>query len=141
MEVRLVTTEQELKDAYEVRKIVFVEEQNVPLEAEMDSHEKDSLHFVVYDEGENIGAGRFRILEGFGKVERICVHPSHRKKGVGEKLMRKIEETAKENGIAEIKLNAQTHAEAFYKKIGYTTHSDVFMDAGIPHVAMKKQIM
>lgn len=140
MDVRLVETEQEMKDAYEVRKHVFVEEQNVPVEEEIDEYENDSLHFVVYDKGVHIGAGRLRLLGDYGKAERICVLKSYRQKGIGEVLMKKIEGIARDKGVHEVKLNAQTHAEPFYQKIGYTTYSDIFMDAGIPHVAMNKKV-
>lgn len=54
--------------------------------------------------------------------------------------MHKMEDIAREQGISKLKLNAQTHAENFYKKLGYETVSGLFMDAGIPHVTMVKEI-
>ncbi|KPB03574.1 GNAT family N-acetyltransferase [Bacillus sp. CHD6a] len=141
MHVQVVDTEKELQDAYSVRKIVFVEEQHVPLEEEIDQYEEDSTHFVLYDEDQAVGAGRFRIVEGIGKVERICVLPSYRtSKGAGRLIMNTIEEYAMTKEMHVLKLNAQTHAEAFYAKLGYETISDIFMDAGIPHVTMTKNI-
>ncbi|MDQ0253913.1 putative GNAT family N-acyltransferase [Evansella vedderi] len=140
MEVRNATTEEELKDAYNVRRKVFIEEQQVPEEIEVDEHEAESIHFVAYDNGEAVGAGRLRVFEDYGKAERVCVLASHRKKGVGELIMSKMEERAQAEGKPVLKLNAQTHAEPFYKKIGYVTSSDLFYDAGIPHVAMKKEL-
>ncbi|WP_078381362.1 GNAT family N-acetyltransferase [Sutcliffiella halmapala] len=141
MHVQLVEKEQELQDAYTVRKIVFVEEQLVPLEEEIDEYENDAAHFVLYDHDEAVGAGRFRILDNVGKVERICVLPSHRTaKGAGRLIMSAIEDYAKEQNVTSLKLNAQTHAEGFYSKLGYQTVSDIFMDAGIPHVTMTKTI-
>lgn len=89
MEVIRATTEDQLQDAYAIRKKVFVEEQHVPLEIEIDDHENDSSHFVLYDENKPVGAGRFRILNGKGKVERICILPSYRGKGAGLKVMKK----------------------------------------------------
>ncbi|MCH1626267.1 GNAT family N-acetyltransferase [Ferdinandcohnia quinoae] len=141
MNTRIVTIEKERQDAFHVRKIVFVDEQNVPLEEEIDQFEDDATHFVLYDEEKPVGAGRFRVIDDIGKVERICVLSTHRSKGAGKIIMNKIEEFAKEKGISTLKLHAQTHAENFYKKLGYETASpDVFLDAGIPHVTMEKGI-
>ncbi|MBD8067484.1 GNAT family N-acetyltransferase [Bacillus sp. PS06] len=140
MEVLVVTNEQTLKDAYTVRHEVFVNEQQVPADIEIDEFENTSTHVVLYDKNHPVGAGRFRVIDGVGKAERICVLPSHRKLGAGRIIMKKIEEVAKENKLHKLKLNAQTHAEPFYLQLGYQTVSDVFMDAGIPHVTMTKEI-
>ncbi|MCM3573108.1 MULTISPECIES: GNAT family N-acetyltransferase [Mesobacillus] len=141
MEVKIVNNEQELADAFEVRKTVFIHEQNVPEEEEIDQYESDSIHFVLYDDNRKAaGAGRFRVLDGIGKVERICVLKENRKTGAGVAVMNKIEEYAKSQGISTLKLNAQTHAIPFYSRLGYETVSEEFMDAGIPHKTMKKSI-
>ncbi|MDG5789520.1 GNAT family N-acetyltransferase [Evansella sp. AB-P1] len=141
MEVKVVTTEEELRDAHAVRRVVFIEEQQVPEEIELDEHEGEATHFVVYDEDQlPIGAGRLRLFDDYGKAERVCVLKEHRGLGVGERLMEAIEGKTKDAGLGLVKLNAQTHAEAFYKRIGYETVSDVFYDAGIAHVAMRKEV-
>lgn len=141
MHVKIVQSEREKQEAFEVRKIVFVEEQNVPLEEEIDEYDNTATHFVLYDGDSPVGAGRFREVDGYGKVERICVLSSYRKsKGAGRIIMDQIEQHAKEEGFTKLKLNAQTHAEGFYSKLGYETVSDIFMDAGIPHVTMIKSI-
>lgn len=141
MEVVQAGTEEQLSDAYNVRKKVFVEEQHVPENIEIDENENSSTHFVLYnDDGQPIGAGRFRIVEGKGKVERICVLPEYRGLGAGVHIMQKIEEHAKKLPIEELVLNSQSYAVPFYEKIGYQTISDEFMDAGIPHRAMAKKI-
>ncbi|WP_027408879.1 GNAT family N-acetyltransferase [Anoxybacteroides tepidamans] len=129
------------QDALSIREKVFVIEQNVPVEEEIDSFEEEATHFVLYDGNKPVGAGRFRLLEeGIGKIERICVLPDYRSKGAGRLIMEGIERFASECGVKKTKLNAQTHAEAFYSKLGYETVSDVFMDAGIPHVTMVKKL-
>ncbi|QOY34222.1 GNAT family N-acetyltransferase [Anaerobacillus isosaccharinicus] len=138
MNVILVTNETQLKDAYSVRMRVFVEEQQVPPEEEIDQYENDATHFVVYDGSKPIGAGRLRELDNFGKVERICIDKDYRTKGIGKLLMDAIEKEAKERGLTAFKLNAQIQATEFYSKLGYEVCSDVFLDAGIPHVTMKK---
>lgn len=138
MNVKQVTTKDQLEDAYSVRRTVFVDEQQVPEEEEIDQFEDDATHIVLYDNEEPVGAARLRVLDGIGKLERICVLSSSRKNGAGKLLVNKLEEIAIEQGVSKLKLNAQTHAIPFYERLGYETVSDVFMDAGIPHVTMIK---
>ncbi len=140
MEVKIVSNEQELQDAFNVRTAVFVHEQHVPMEEEIDEYDNSATHFVLYDEETPAGAGRFRIVDGIGKVERICVLKENRKSGSGKAIMDKIEAYAKEQGISMLKLNAQTHAIPFYDKLDYNVISDEFLDAGIPHRTMVKNI-
>lgn len=140
MRVELAKTEDQIQEVFNIRRTVFVEEQQVPLEEEIDEYENDSTHFVLYDQNHAVGAGRFRVLEGVGKVERICVLKSLRGKGAGRELMLAIEEYAKRQPLSQLKLNAQTYAIPFYEGLGYKVTSDEFMDAGIPHKTMKKTI-
>ncbi|MEW9053655.1 MAG: GNAT family N-acetyltransferase [Neobacillus sp.] len=140
MTVKVVDNEQELEDAFSVRRTVFIDEQNVPAEEEIDQFEDECAHFVYYQEGAPIGAGRFRVVDGYGKVERICVLSTVRKTGAGKALMNAIQDYAYGQGIHRLKLNAQTHAIPFYEGLGYEVVSDEFLDAGIPHKTMMKEI-
>jgi predicted GNAT family N-acyltransferase len=140
VKVVVAKTEDQIQEVFNIRKTVFVEEQKVPLEEEIDEYENDSTHFVLYDQNHSVGAGRFRILDGVGKVERICVLPAIRGKGAGRELMLAIEEYAKQQPLSQLKLNAQTYAIPFYEGLGYKVTSDEFLDAGIPHKTMKKTI-
>ncbi|MEI2368155.1 GNAT family N-acetyltransferase [Niallia circulans] len=141
MEVVIVKTDKELKDAFYVRQTVFVQEQNVPIEEEIDAYEEESVHFVLYDDDKKpIGAGRYRTFDEYGKVERICILSTNRKGGAGKAVMNKIEEYALNNGAPALKLNAQTQAIPFYSKLGYEVISDEFLDAGIPHKTMIKHL-
>ncbi|MFZ3589286.1 GNAT family N-acetyltransferase [Bacillus sp. DJP31] len=140
MKVLVVSTKKEFEDALHVRRVVFIEEQQVPEDEEIDQYEDECTHVVVYTQNQPVAAGRLRNYDGIGKMERICVIESHRKLGLGKVVMDQLELLAKEKGFQKLKLNAQTHAEAFYEGLGYQTVSDIFMDAGIPHVTMIKQI-
>lgn len=140
LQAQIVQTDEQLRDAFSVRKQVFVEEQHVSAEEEYDEFEETSKHIVIYDEDIPVGAGRFRIVDGIGKMERICVLSSHRKKGIGKIIMDALEAYAKEESLPKLKLHAQTQAESFYKKLGYQTASDVFIEADIPHVVMIKEL-
>lgn len=140
LQAQIVQTDEQLRDAFSVRKQVFVEEQNVSAEEEYDEFEEIAKHVVIYDEDIPVGAGRFRTVDGIGKIERICVLASHRKKGVGKIIMDALEAYAKEQSLSKLKLHGQTQAESFYKKLGYHTVSDIFIEADIPHVVMIKEL-
>lgn len=141
MNIQIVQTPQEKQDAFALRFTIFVEEQGVPKNIELDEHDDDAIHFVCYsDTHQPIAASRIRFTEGAGKLERICVLKNHRGNSIGSKLIQKMEQTILSEDVHIAKLNAQTHATEFYKRLGYHVTSDPFMDAGIPHVAMKKRI-
>ncbi|WEG11901.1 GNAT family N-acetyltransferase [Pullulanibacillus sp. KACC 23026] len=141
LEVVVCEKEQDYQNALYIRRIVFIEEQQVPEELEIDDHEKDAIHFVVYDQNrEPVGAGRLRNKGNMAKVERICVLKNRRGEHIGEALMGKLEQVAEEKGFTNLLLNAQTHAQGFYEKLGYKVTSDLFYEAGIPHVEMKKNV-
>ncbi|OZI13043.1 GNAT family N-acetyltransferase [Bacillaceae bacterium SAS-127] len=138
MKVITAKTEKELQDALHIRKLVFVEEQLVPLDLEIDEYEDSSIHFVLYDADKPCGAGRFRTKDGMGKAERICVLAAARGKGAGQLIMNALEDIAKEQHLPGVILSAQIHAIPFYEKLGYDVISEKYMDAGIPHKTMKK---
>ncbi|KOR83317.1 GNAT family N-acetyltransferase [Peribacillus frigoritolerans] len=144
MDSKRITTENDLKIAFHIRKEVFVEEQGFPLEFEFD--EFDTLnalseHILVYYNEKPVGTGRLRVVDGLGKLERICILEPYRKFGLGKIILKTLEEIAKQQGITQVKLHGQTQAEGFYKKLGYRTSSDVFMEDGGPHLLMIKELV
>ncbi|HWR07437.1 GNAT family N-acetyltransferase [Sporomusa sp.] len=142
MEVQRVTTQCQLDEALRIRVAVFVTEQGVPQEAEIDEHEALAEHILVYNEDKlPVGTGRFRIIDGIAKLERICVLAAYRQYGLGRQIVGKLEEIAKEQGLTKVKLHGQTHAEHFYNKLGYKRMSDVFIEEGIPHILMTKDLI
>lgn len=142
MAVIKVNNEVDLKKVFEIRKIVFVDEQEVPIELEMDEFDKDAIHFLCYtdDLEEAIGASRLRFINDYGKLERICVLKPHRRQAYGKQLIQRMEEEIVEVGFHLAKLNAQVYAIGFYEQLGYNVVSDSFYDAGIEHVTMEKKL-
>lgn len=141
--VIIARTEQQKKDAFAVRKKVFVEEQNVPLHLEIDDFDTsdDIVHFVLYDEDTVIGAARIRESEpGVAKIERVCIDSTYRGKNLGLLIMQEIEQHVRTLPFTTMKLNAQTYAIPFYEKLGFTVTSIEFLDAGIPHRSMEKKL-
>lgn len=142
MEIRKVTSQKERDDAIYVRMIVFVKEQHVPEDEELDQYDETAIHFVGYVQDEPVAASRLRYVDEYGKLERICVRKEFRGKHFGKMLMEEMERQLQQDGYMKAKLNAQTHAIGFYEDQGYEKLSeDVFMDAGIPHVAMIKEFV
>lgn len=128
-------------EAAAVRMAVFVEEQGVSKDEEMDGKDPNAVQFLARDEDDPIGTARLRFpTRSVGKVERVAVRKPYRGEGVGAALMEAIEEAADEEGATELMLHAQTRVEAFYERLGYETVSDEFEEAGIPHVEMRKQL-
>ncbi|GAA0657673.1 GNAT family N-acetyltransferase [Salarchaeum japonicum] len=143
MRVVEATSEAARADAFSVRREVFVEEQGVPEDLEWDDHDEaaNTQHFVAYDDTETpVGAARLRPKDDdTGKVERVATLKERREEGIGRALMDELEDAAREE-YDRLVLHAQTHAESFYLHLGYETTSDVFDEAGIPHVEMAKRL-
>nr|WP_090841031.1 GNAT family N-acetyltransferase [Alkalicoccus daliensis] len=141
MIVKKAVTESTLKDVYQVRRTVFIEEQGVPASIEIDEREEEAVHFILYEDGIPSGAARLRVVHGAGKAERVCILLSKRGRGLGRHLMKAMEEEAESQGLEFLKLNAQVQAEPFYLQIGYEVISEEpFLDAGIKHVTMQKKL-
>jgi predicted GNAT family N-acyltransferase len=140
MIAKLALSNEEMNSVFQVRRIVFIDEQNVPEDLEIDDLEESSTHFLAMDGERAVGAGRFRIKDGYGKIERICVLKEERGRKIGQLLMSRIEEHARKLEMQTVKLEAQVHAIPFYEKLGFEVCSDEFMDAGIPHRLMAKSL-
>jgi predicted GNAT family N-acyltransferase len=122
-----------------VREIVFVHEQNVPLELEWDGIDSDCRHVIAEDaHGSAIGTGR---LLPDGHIGRMAVLQSFRDRGVGSALLGELIAIAAERGLREVVLNAQVQALAFYEKHGFVAEGEVFADAGIPHQRMRRSVI
>jgi predicted GNAT family N-acyltransferase len=140
-EVTLVSTPREREDAYAVRVRVFVEEQGVPLDLELDALDETADHFLARDGGRRpVGAGRLVAQDGVGVLGRLAVLPEARGTGVGVRLVRAIEEHARARGLTSVELHAQTRAGGFYRRLGYEAYGEEEMEAGIPHVWMRKPL-
>ncbi len=130
----------ELEDCFDVRKEVFVVEQQVPLDLEMDGLDAHCSQFIVRDEqGYALGTARLRLTEdGLAKAERVAVRKQARGRGLGGALMQAIEDEAAQRGLFEVVLSAQVSAIAFYEARGYVAEGPLFDDAGIPHRKMRR---
>lgn len=118
----------------QVRHQVFVYEQRVAVDIEVDGRDPVCYHVLVTDlDGNPVGAGR---MTSEGKIGRVAVLMQHRGTGLGSKVLKKLVDIASRESISPIKLNAQVHALPFYERHQFTPKGPVFMEAGIPHQTM-----
>lgn len=122
-----------------LRTDVFINEQQVPVELEWDDEDNTARHFLAIDT-DNTAIGCARLLPS-GQIGRMAVIGSRRGEGWGKQLLAEAEATARALGQTEVFLHAQTHAIPFYAALGYHIASEEFMDAGIPHRTMRKNLI
>jgi predicted GNAT family N-acyltransferase len=145
MEIIYVNRKQELEQCFAIRKQVFVEEQKVPQDMEID--EKDESpeachHLLMLEKGLPVATGRwFAYKPHTAKLQRVAVVQDQRGKGFGKQMILALEKQARELGCSASILDGQCHAEEFYLKLGYIiTSAEPFYDAGILHHRMEKQL-
>ena len=121
-------------DAYSIRKRVFIEEQGVPEEMELDEFDLNALHALAYADSECIGTARLVTLSGsIGRIGRMAVLPKHRGHGIGKQLLGALLKACQSQGIKQIELHAQVTVIPFYEQFGFIAQGDVYDEAGIPH--------
>ncbi len=140
--LRRVTTRADRDAAYALRREVFVVEQHVPEEIELDEHDATADHVVAVDpQGRCVATGRLVALDPrTGKIGRMAVVAPLRGRGAGAAVLAELETLARERGLAEVVLHAQLTAKGFYDRAGYRPEGAVFEEAGIQHVAMRKRL-
>lgn len=124
-------------EASRVRTAVFVEEQGVPVEIEMDDNDAASVHAIAYDDGRAVGTGR---LLPDGHIGRMAVLKESRGGGVGGAILACLVNEARRRGMKETVLSAQTHALGFYRQHGFEVVGAIFEEAGIPHQEMRRAL-
>jgi len=134
--VKVVETPGELDSVFTIRRVVFIEEQNVPEDEEIDEHDADAVHFLLLSGGEAVAAGRNRYFDDWAQLERIAVLDGHRGRGHGARLTRYMMEHARGEGHGTLVVNSQLWVMGFYGKLGFVEEGEVFLDAGIEHKRM-----
>ena len=134
--VRKVSSEKELAQAFRVRIGVFVREQGVPAEIELDDDDQCAVHFLASIGRRAVGTARLVMRGGKAKIGRMAVLKSHRRKNIGKKLLTLAIRTAEKRGARQIYLHAQVAVIAFYESAGFRSVGPVFDEAGIAHRKM-----
>jgi predicted GNAT family N-acyltransferase len=122
-----------------IRFTVFVDEQQVPAELEMDDRDAACIHLLAFAGDAAVATGRIDI--GYaGKIGRVAVLTTHRRHGVGATLMAELHRVAQDHGLTDVWCNAQLVAVPFYTGLGYRITSEPFAEAGIEHVRMVRTL-
>lgn len=141
IEVIHVKSSAELEDYHAIREKVFVEEQQVSLQDEFDEYEKTSIHFLAYYNNQAAGTGRLRVDNQYIKFERIATLNNMRHKGIARAIMQTMETYARKYYNEKTPmLHAQLSAIDLYKKLGWVSIGDNFMECNIAHRMMIKPL-
>jgi predicted GNAT family N-acyltransferase len=141
LDVKIANDESEVAACMRLRRAVFIKEQNVAEHEEVDGQDQNCTHVLAIANGIPAGAARFQQLGSYVKIQRVCVPKEHRGHGIGAEVIKFIVGHASNSGgIASIRLGAQTHALAFYHKLGFIECSKEYLDAGILHRDMEMRL-
>lgn len=133
--VRLVDWREASGTLSAIRTTVFVGEQGVPPEIEIDGRDPGCAHVLAESEtGEAVGTGR---LMPDGRIGRMAVLAAWRGRGVGAAMLGALVAEARRRGFRETYLHAQAHAKAFYARHGFVVEGEEYLEAGIPHIGMR----
>ncbi|TAM38525.1 MAG: GNAT family N-acetyltransferase, partial [Burkholderiaceae bacterium] len=126
------------RDALRLRTEVFVHEQRIPAEMELDEADHDALHAVAYNRlGQPLATGRLlQHAPGVGRIGRMAVNRGLRGSRLGQRVLQALMDSARARGDHEVTLHAQRSAEGFYARAGYAVRGDPFDEVGIAHVEM-----
>lgn len=124
--------------AMALRETVFVQEQGVPMELERCAQDPHCVHALALDvAGEVLGTGR---LLPDGHIGRMAVRADARRRGVGSALLRALVDEARRKGHGQVRLSSQLHAQPFYAAHGFVAFGEVYLDAGIGHRDMVRDL-
>jgi predicted GNAT family N-acyltransferase len=129
---------QQLKPlAHPIRQAVFIDEQGIPAKLEWDEYDEYALHALALLDGRAVGTGR--LLEN-GQIGRVAVMPDYRNQGIASAILYKLIDCARQKNMPRLYLDAQLHLVDFYRKFGFETDGNPFMEAGIPHQRMTRKL-
>jgi predicted GNAT family N-acyltransferase len=136
IKIKRVLSDREITQAFAIRLRVFVKEQGVPKDIELDRDDERAIHFLATLGGRPVGTARIVGRRKTAKIGRMAVLKRFRGKGVGAKLLKRAIRTAQRSGARKIYLHAQVAVIDFYGKLGFHCVGPVFHEAGIPHRKM-----
>jgi ElaA protein len=140
LDVRPVEGEEELAAALALRRAVFCDEQGVPLADELDGRDGEALHVVALEGGEVLGTCRVLFEKDVARLGRLAVAREARGRGLGGAILGEAETRARSAGVSRMVLASRVDARGLYAGRGYTERGEVFLDAGIDHITMEKDL-
>ncbi len=140
--IKIVELPEEFAAIKAIRIAVFQKEQGVATALEFDGKDEICQHLIAYLKQEAVGTARIRYLDNkTAKVERLAVLSTARGNGIGQQIMEKALEVIASKNIPEVVIHAQEYIKALYKKMGFVQEGEIFIEAGIAHIKMKKILL
>jgi predicted GNAT family N-acyltransferase len=137
----LVATATDMPEVAALRTRVFVDEQGVPPEIEQDDADATAVHVLSRDDsGRVVATGRLVVRGTTAGIGRMAADPAVRGRGHGAAVLGELHRQAVLRGVTEIELHAQLTARGFYERAGYTSVGDVYEEAGIAHITMRRRL-
>ena len=141
LDIRFTQNNKDMLSCLNLRRTVFIEEQNVPENEEVDGDDPSCDHILLTVSDIPVGAARLKYYNDFIKVQRVCVLKNYRGQGIGSKIINFIIRHVEKNDIrSSVRLGSQIHALEFYKRLGFIEFGEEYLDAGIVHKDMEFQI-
>ena len=132
--ILIQTWQKAFKQAYVIRQKVFIEEQGVPQEMELDEFDPIASHALAFQGDQCIGTGRLiETTQNAGQIGRMAVLAGFRGNGTGKAILMALIELARSQKMSSISLHSQVSAIPFYEKFGFIAQGSVYEEAGIPH--------
>lgn len=129
-----------MEQAWALRRRIFIEEQHVPEEIELDADDASAFHALALEGERPVGCGRMLARGNYVKIGRMAVLAERRGRGIGRSVLEFLIEQARRRGFRRAVLDAQLHAEGFYLKQGFASMGEVFEEAGIMHRRMERAL-
>ena len=134
LEILIKPWQEASQAAYPIRKKVFIEEQGVPEDMELDEHDPLAKHALAYQDGLCVGTGRLvRLDNHHAQIGRMAVLNDYRNQDIGSAILGSLITLAKAEGVSTLVLHSQISAAPFYAKFGFVAEGPIYEEAGIAH--------
>ncbi len=140
--VRTVADERDLRAAFAVRLEVFTGDQGINEDEDRDGLDDGADHVLALVRDRPVGTARLVMLDDgrTARIGRMAVLKPYRMRGIGRAIVEKLLAIAVEKGVQTVILGAQEQAAGFYERLGFGATEERYMEVGIPHVTMKRDI-
>lgn len=140
MKIVYAQNQKEIFSVINIRKDVFMIEQNVSVIEELDNLDYDAKHFLIESNGIFVGTARIVYKEDYALIGRVAILKQYRKHGYGKQLIKHLIDVIRSEHIKTIRLGAQVQALPFYNKLGFIQYGDMYLDANIEHYDMELKL-
>ena len=134
LEILIKPWQEASTEAYLIRQKVFIQEQGIPEDMELDEHDSSAKHALAYQDDLCVGTGRLvRLDSHYAQIGRMAVLSAFRNQGIGKAILSCLIALAKAEGVSILMLHSQVSAIPFYAKLGFIAQGPIYDEAGIPH--------